>query len=201
MESKAIQEISKLNDAKSYRPWNKKMKNALEQTRMQSRGTLEAVEKLTEEEIIAYHSINDCQSYGEAIIAKMFEKSSVTPGEVDKWKAIANELNRDMWAILCAKAEAEAEENMDGCNQGEGLWAYLRIHLWFTRTTVQGRSLRRAGIMNPTRCKHEHESLQQSKNGKNDIVPYKRRQRTRFARLMEDDSNPRNLMRRNPEEC
>ena len=102
-------------------------------------------------------AFNDCQSYGEAIVAKMLEKSSVAPGEVDNWKAIANELNRDMWAILCAKAEAEAEEKMDGCNQGEGLWAYLRIHLWFTRTTAQGRSLRRAGIMNPTRCKHEHE--------------------------------------------
>ena len=46
---------------------------------------------------------------------------------------------------------------MDGCNQGEGLWAYLRIHLWFTRTTARGRSLRSAGIMNPPRCKHEHE--------------------------------------------
>ena len=34
-------------------------------------------------------------------------------------------LNRDMWAILCAKAIGEAEEKMDGCNQDEGLWAYL----------------------------------------------------------------------------
>ena len=40
----------------------------------------------------------------------MLEKSLVTPVEVDKWKAIANELNMDMWAILCAKAEAEAED-------------------------------------------------------------------------------------------
>ena len=84
LESKAIQEIGKLNDARSYRHWNKKMKNALEQTRMQSRGTLEAAEKLTEEAIIEYHSINHCQSYGETIIAKMLEKSLVTPGEVDK---------------------------------------------------------------------------------------------------------------------
>ena len=66
-------------------------------------------------------------------------------------------LNTNLWAILTAKAEGEAEEKMDGCNQGEGLWAYLRIHLWFTRTTAQGRSVRRAAIMNPARCKHEHE--------------------------------------------
>ena len=88
-ESKAIQEIGKLNDAKSYRPWNKKMKNALEQTRAQSRGTLEAVAKLTEEEVIEYHSVNDCQSYGEAIIVKLLEKPSVTPEEREKLSAIA----------------------------------------------------------------------------------------------------------------
>ena len=49
LESKAIQDIGKLTDAKSYRQWNKKMKNALEQTREQSRGMLEVVEKMTEE--------------------------------------------------------------------------------------------------------------------------------------------------------
>lgn len=171
LESKAIQDIGKLNDAKSYRPWSKKMKNALEQTRVQSRGMLEAVEKLTEPEIIELHSNDDYQSYGEAIIDKMLEKSSVAPSERDTWSAIASELNRDMWAILCAKAEAEAEENMDACNQGEGLSAYLRIHLWFTRTTAQGRILRQAGIINPPRCKHEHEISAAIENGRSNIEP------------------------------
>ena len=46
---------------------------------------------------------------------------------------------------------------IEGWQQGEGLWAYLRIHIWFTRATAQGRSVRRAGIMNPTRGKNEHE--------------------------------------------
>ena len=32
LESKAIQDVGKVTDAKSYRQWNKKMKNALEQT-------------------------------------------------------------------------------------------------------------------------------------------------------------------------
>ena len=66
-------------------------------------------------------------------------------------------LNVDMWALLSAKAEGEAEEKLESYNQGEGLWAYLRIHLWFTRTTDQGRSMRRAKIMMPTKCNHEHE--------------------------------------------
>ena len=156
-ESKAIQEIGKLTDAKSYRQWNKKMKNALEQTRAQSRHMLEAVEKMTEEEVIEHHLNNKCSSHGEAVIDMMMKNATMPPEEIGRWKGIADALNRDMWAILCAKAESEAEEKMDGCNQGEGLWAYLRIHLWFTRTTEQGKSSRRAAIMNPSRCKHEHE--------------------------------------------
>ena len=64
-------------------------------------------------------------------------------------------LNFDMWALHSAKAEGEAEEKLESCNQGEGLWAYLRIHLWFTRTTDQGRSMRRAKNMTPTKCTHE----------------------------------------------
>ena len=42
---------------------------------------------------------------------------------------------------------------MEGCQQRGGLGAYLGIHWWF----AQGRSVRRAGVMNPSRCKQEHE--------------------------------------------
>ena len=143
LESKAIQDIGKLTDAKSYRQWNKKMKNALEQTREQSRGMLEVVEKMTEEEIIQHNcsrasmlTSSEGFTYGESIIDLMMEKSGTAAEEKEWWKGIAKTLNRDLWAILCSKAEAEAEEKMDGCNQGEGLWAYLRILLWFTRTTA-----------------------------------------------------------------
>ena len=107
--SKTIQEIGKLADAKSYRQWNKKMRNALEQTRAQSRGMLEAVEKITEEEVIEYHLNNGCSSHGEAIIDMITNTSTMPPEERGKWKGIADTLNRDMWAILCAKAESEAE--------------------------------------------------------------------------------------------
>ena len=46
---------------------------------------------------------------------------------------------------------------MESCTQGEGRWAYVRVHPWFTRTTDQGRSTRRAAIMRPPKCTHEHE--------------------------------------------
>ena len=78
-------------------------------------------------------------------------------GNEQEMDGVFEELNRDLWSILSAKAEGEAEEKLEGGQQGEGLWAYLRIHLWFTRTTIQGRSVRHAGIMNPTKCKNEHE--------------------------------------------
>ena len=39
----------------------------------------------------------------------------------------------------------------------EGIWAYINIHLWFTRTRDQGRSMSRAATMDPTKCQREHE--------------------------------------------
>ena len=48
LESKAIQDVGKLTDANTYRSWNRKMKNALEQTRPNSREVLEIVEAIKE---------------------------------------------------------------------------------------------------------------------------------------------------------
>ena len=45
--------------------------------------------------------------------------------------------NVDMWALLSAKAEGEAEEKLESCNQGEGFWAYVRIHLWLPQELPQ----------------------------------------------------------------
>ena len=69
--------------------------------------------KMTEEEVIEYHLNNECSSHGEAIVDMIMNKSTMPPEERGKWKGIANTLNRDMWAILCAKAESEAEEKME----------------------------------------------------------------------------------------
>ena len=52
LESKAIQELGPVVDAKQYRQWNKKMKNALEQVRPNARKAFEAVEQFPEEELI-----------------------------------------------------------------------------------------------------------------------------------------------------
>ena len=52
LESKAISEIGKLTDAKSYRPWCRKMKNAIEQTRPYARQAIEMLEAITEDQIV-----------------------------------------------------------------------------------------------------------------------------------------------------
>ena len=112
------------------------------------------LEKLTEENIQEVQSEEGMLTKKGAIMKIVKGVYGDTGQELE---SVFEELNRDLWSILSAKAEDEAEKKMEGCQQGEGLWAYLRTHLWFTRNTAQGRSVRRAGIMNPARCKHEHE--------------------------------------------
>ena len=48
LESKAISEVGKLTDAKSYRPWNRKVKNAIDQIRPTGRKVMEMLESITE---------------------------------------------------------------------------------------------------------------------------------------------------------
>ena len=56
-----------------------------------------------------------------------------------------------MWALLSARAEGEAEEKRKSRKHREGLWAYVRIHVWFIRTIDQRDSMRRARIIIPTK--------------------------------------------------
>jgi len=105
LESKAVQEISTVVDVKQYRQWNKKMKNALDQIRPYSRQALDQVEKLNEDEINEFFRQGVFDSRKEAIISLIAHKTSKTD-----LAEILRTLNTDMWAILSAKAEGEAEE-------------------------------------------------------------------------------------------
>ena len=40
---------------------------------------------------------------------------------------------------------------------GEGLWAYVKLHQWFTKTTLQVQTNNRLRIMQPIAPKHDHE--------------------------------------------
>ena len=64
-------------------------------------------------------------------------------------------LNADMLAFLGAKAEGEAEKELESSDQGDRLSANVRVHLWFARATDQGRRKLGLRIMMPTKCMHE----------------------------------------------
>ena len=74
LESKAIQEIGTVVDAKQYRQWNKKMKNAIDQIRQNSRNVLDCVEKLTEDEINEAIKQGNFDSRRDAIINMISNK-------------------------------------------------------------------------------------------------------------------------------
>ena len=55
---------------------------------------------------------------------------------------ILKDLNRDLWAILQAKAEGEALLKASAVKDGEGLWSYVKMHQWFMSTTDLGKTIR-----------------------------------------------------------
>ena len=93
LESNAIKEVPALTDAKGYRSWNRKMKNAMEQVRQKSRTTLELLEKLTEEEIQNKYTAGGCTTKKEAIEEVMEEKHGQHYKDLEELLEIAN---RDM---------------------------------------------------------------------------------------------------------
>ena len=108
---------------------------------MKSRLALEMLEKLTEEKIQEVQSENGMLTKKGAIIKVL---TGTHGGNEQEMESRFEELNRDLWSVLSAKAEGKAEEKMERCQQGEGLWAYMRIQLRFSRSTAQVKSVKRA---------------------------------------------------------
>ena len=128
------------------------MKNALDQVRPYSRQGVDFIERFSGNDINDGTEQGTVDNQTDAITALVAHKTDVNAD----MSGSLNILNIDMWAILSAKAEGETEEKLQRCNQGKGRWAYLRTHWWFTGTTDQGRSMRRAAIMMPISCTHKH---------------------------------------------
>ena len=118
LDSKAIQELGTVVDSKQHRQWNKKMKNALEQIRPNARHALDPIERLSEEEVISTKQLGNFDNYKDSIINAIEQKQGN-----NNVSDVLGTLNVDMWALLSAKAEGEAEEKLESCNQGEGIWA------------------------------------------------------------------------------
>ena len=78
--------------------------------------------------------------------------------KIDSGAEHLTELSRDLWSILLSKCEGEAWMKINSVRDGEGLWAYIKLHQWFTKTTLQGHVTKnRLRIMQPVAAKHDHD--------------------------------------------
>ena len=66
-------------------------------------------------------------------------------------------MNKDLWAILVDKAKGGAWNKLTSAGDGEGMWGYVRIHQWFSKTTQQGKVVNRAKAIQPEPPKNEWE--------------------------------------------
>ena len=80
------------------------MNNALEQVPPNVRKALEAIQKLSEEDLIDVKQKGAFDNYKDAIIATITHKTSNSD-----MPDVLSHLNVDMWALLDVKAEGEAE--------------------------------------------------------------------------------------------
>jgi len=146
LESNAVGDVDRLTDAKSYRPFNRKLKNAMEQTRPYARKAMEMLETITEQEITD-SSLRDPKLTIKDTIIDVYLAKHIT--KYPDLEESLEEFNRDIWSVLDAKSEGEALGKLKSVQQGEGLMAFVRFH--------QGWNQRRSAIMHPGQCKHEHE--------------------------------------------
>ena len=114
----------------------------------------EVLESTSDSEV---HSAKNDQAY-----VTMYESIYHVYVEKHQWKHPHFEphfakYNRDVWAVLVAKSEGEAWEKSSGVCQGEGLWAYVRMHRWFKQAIEQGVINRRTAIINPEPIVKDHE--------------------------------------------
>jgi len=158
LESKSMIDIGTLEDGKSYRAFNRKMTNAMDQIRPLARESSESLEMFTESMVHDRAATNPKPKVMEVII-DMVENNMINNPNSGITKESLEELNRALWSVINAKAvdKSEAMSKIKAVHQGEGLWAYVRIHQWFSKTTDQGKNNRRMLVMIPELCKHDHE--------------------------------------------
>ena len=154
LECKCISDLPMVGDTKGYRDFNRRVKNALDQVRPNATETLQFLEEIKERDVSEIMVGSNTKSYFK-IIKDLYESGFQT-----KYPGIGETLeknNRELWSMISAKAEREALYKIQGVPRGEGLWAYIRVHRWFSQTTEQGMTKRRISIMNPDPVKHDWE--------------------------------------------
>ena len=150
LENKAVQGLEPLSESKGYRMWNRKLKNVLEQSRRSARKLLMWLDTVTEQavqdEFDAVHDPSDGKV--EAILA-LWKEYIGSQKDQSITKEEFYDMNRDLWALLVDKAKGEAWNKLNAAGDGEGMWGYVRIHQWFSKTTQQGKVVNRVKVMQP----------------------------------------------------
>ena len=161
LESKAIWGIRPVGEAKHYRNWNKKFKNAIDQAKPGSRYAIIFLETVSDKEVFGGLMVESTAM--EAILEIYREKGS---NKVEGGESFFKELSRDLWAILQDKAEGDTLENIHAVKDGEGLWAYVDMHNWFHKTTDLGMTDRRIEIISQRDASMNGKWQDQWKGGK-----------------------------------
>ena len=123
----------------------------MDQVRDNYRAALNYLETLKDEDVT--DGIID-ESAEDFIINTHEDLFNKGKGVVPNGTFVLKKLNRELWAILEAKAEGEALSKINSAKQGEGLFAFVRMHCWFNKTTDLGKTNRRIDVMKPAQCKH-----------------------------------------------
>ena len=118
------------------------------------------LETIKEEETIAKMSgMEDGSTHADAIEAiyhkKMEEKEFQS--RYENLFDLFEEMDRELFTILLEKTDGEAFAKVNSVIHGDGLWAFVKLHSWFSRTTEAGITNRLISIMKPDQCKKEFE--------------------------------------------
>ena len=114
------------------------------------------LEMIKEEETVAKTwSMEDGTSHADAIESIYNDKMETKKiqGSYEQLVDLFAEMDRDLWTILLEKTDGEAYDKINSVIQGDGLWACVKLHTWFTRTTEAGITNTLIAIMKPEQCK------------------------------------------------
>ena len=68
-----------------------------------------------------------------------------------------DDMNKDLFVILVDTTKGETWNKVNGAGDGEGMWGYVRVHQWFSKTTQEGKVVNRVRTMQPEARKHDWE--------------------------------------------
>ena len=134
LERKALSGFDILQDGSGFIPWTNKFRKMFDQRRSYGRGALkfqesskvEEIEKKAKEEMNSSHET----------IVELYDMLRPSDGMIAaEWK----EVNRDFGAALVDMTTGEAVSKVDSSGQGQGLYAYVRLHRWLTASTGMGK--------------------------------------------------------------